>query len=328
MKKQPSVAQLTRAVKRASKVRAARLTTLLPNREQRLAIRQLQNGTTQVVAQHLIQSGLDLKKIKTLQKQLGVELAREAVKHKAAALRLASAQKRNLNSAMVRRSKAASALASGPALNLNPFVVLDTPFLIWPQPLLAFSDSNTAPFGSWVKFNFSNSNSEGTQSVNFYYYWQNPFTNSVTINAETFLSAVGHLQANANWGLASHAALVGVVALFDAWIGAPPIGTTPPQLDLGEARALASFLTGGDSNGTAINSDVTLTKTMVAVPSLAGVMFEVSLAVYYYSDDGANVDADFASGDFRFANPFVAFSILNAPNPAWGVNVAPVALAD
>lgn len=328
MKKPLSTDKVIRTLKKASRDRTAQLKVLSASPVTRSAIRQARAETLQIVTQHLRDTGLDLRKIKAIQKRLGVELARGAAQQKAAAIKAAPKQKQRVNKAIAQRVKAASALAFGPSLNVNPFVVLDTPILIWPQPLFALTDSNTAPFDSWVKFDFSNSNSEGTQSVNFYYYWTSPFSSPVTINAETFLSAVGHLQANADWGLASHGADVGVVALFSAWVGAPQYGIDPPQMALGEVRALSMFLTGGDSHGTPINSEVTLINTMLAVPPGAGVIFEVSLAVYYYSDDGGHIDADFASGDFRLASPFVAFSIVGAPNPAWGVNVNPVATAD
>ena len=62
---------------------------------------------------------------------------------------------------------------------------------------------------------------------------------------------------------------MGVAALFTVSIGTPQTGTSSPQMDLGQTSALGTFL-GGDSNGVAINSEVTLTNTMFAVPPDAG----------------------------------------------------------
>jgi hypothetical protein len=327
MKNPVSVADLTKAIKKASRDGAARRTAVPASQNTRSTIRKLRNETGQVLTQYFADSGLNLKKIEVLQKRLGAELERVAAQEKAAVLRHASAQRRQRDIRIAQRAKAAAALASGPALNVGPFVVLDTPFLIWSQPLLDFTDSNTAPFGSWVKFDFSTSDRDGTQSVNFYYYWQSPFTNTVTINAETFLSAVGHIQADAPWSLFSKGAQVAVVAMFSVGIGFDQQDPSPPQLDLGGVNALGTWI-GGDSNGKPINSEVTLTSLGFAVPPGAGVVFEVSLAIWYNNDDGCHVDADFTSGDFRFTSPFVAFSIVDPPNPAWGVGVAPIASSE
>jgi len=319
-----SIAELTKAIKNAARNDAVRLKATADAYSTARKIRDEARG---LVTRYLADSGLPLKKLDTLQKRLAAELQRAAAREKAAAVRLASAQKRALGLRIAQRATAVSALATGPALSMGPFVVLDTPFLIWSHPLLDFSDSTRASFGSSVKFNFSNSGGNGTQSISFYYYWQSPFADTVVINAQTFLSAVGHLQANASWSLTPQGAQVGAVALFDMWTGSPPTGTTPPQTDLGTVRALGTWL-GGDSNGLPIDAEVTLTNTMFAVPPRAGVIFEVALAIWYSNDDdGCDVDADLASGDFRFASPFVAFSISNPPNPAWGVLVNPVATA-
>jgi hypothetical protein len=316
-----SIADLTKAIKTAARNDAARLKATA---DAYSTARKIRNEARDLVTRYLADSGLPLKKLDTLQKRHAAELQRAAAQEKAAALRLASAQRRALEQRIAQRAKAVSALTTGPALPLGPFVVLDTPFLVWSHPLLEFSDSTTASFGSSVKFNFSNSGGQGTQSVDFYYYWQSPFTDTVAINAQTFLSAVGHLQANASWSLSPHGARVSAIAILDMWTGAPPIGTTPPQTDLGDVNSLGTWI-GGDSNGLPINAEVTLTNTGFAVPPGAGVIFEVSLAIWYSNDDdGCDVDADFASGDSRFASPFVAFSISNPPNPAWGVLVNPV----
>jgi hypothetical protein len=321
MKNPESIADFTKAIKSAARNDAARLKATA---DAYSTARKLRDETRDLVTRYLADSGLPLKKLDTLQKRLAAELQRAAAQEKAAALRLASAQKRALGQRIAQRSKAVSALATGPALSMGPFVVLDTPFLIWSAPLLELSDATTASFGSSVKFDFSKSGGQGTQSISFYYYWQSPFVDPVLINAQTFLSAVGHLQANASWSLWPAGAQVGAVALFDMWTGSPPIGTTPPQTDLGAVRALGTWI-GGDSNGLPINGQVTLTDTMFAVPPRTAVIFEVALAIWYSNDDdGCDVDADFASGDFGFASPFVAFTISNPINPAWGVLVNPV----
>ena len=326
MKKPPRTDRIVKAIKRASRARTARAKALSVGAVQLASIRAAKSDTLQVVARHLKDTGLDLRKIKSIQQRLGAEIARAAAQQKAAAIRAASAQRKRVSSGIAQRAKAVSALATGPALNINPFVVLDTPILIWAQPLLGFSDTNTAPFDSWIKFDLSASRGESTQAINFYFYWQSLFDAPVTINAQTVLSAVGHLQANAPWGLFSHGSRVAAVALFSVSNGFPDAGD-PPQMDLGGTSALGTFL-GGDSNGTLISSDATLTSTMFPVAPRAGVLFEVSLAIWHSNDDGCTAEADFASGDFRLACPFVAFSIVGAPNPAWGVNVNPVALAD
>jgi hypothetical protein len=285
-----------------------------PDRVQRATLQKSRGALEKMVSGFLREAGLDIKRLQALQEQRSAELERMVAKHKADALRRASRQKDTLQSSMVGQGKALRDLASRTDFFPLPTFILDKPFLIWTIPLLGVSASAAVPFGSWAKFKFATSQYEGTQKVGFYFYWVNDFSDYAVINAATFMSATGYLKAHAPWGFSTNTNWVQAVALFNLWHGWPnAVTSTNSSFEfLGWIGAYGSFFTGGDTEGRSISTAVSLNQTMFAVPPGSVVVFEVALSLPYYNDSG-DIEADFESGDFQIACPYVAFSLLNSP---------------
>lgn len=302
--------------KRILAVEAERLKTppeLRPDRPARSPLRKHRASAEKMVGRWMTGAGLDLDKLRAVHEARETELERLVEAHKRDALRQAAKLRSRLHPDIGLQVKALSELAKKRDFFPNPTFTLDTPFLIWSNPLLEL-DSQAAPFDSWARFNHKTSQYRGTQKVSFYFYWPNPFADFAVINATTFMSASGHLKSHAPWGFWVNTSWVHAAARFGLWFGVPrevnPAGYE--ERGLASTGAYGSATTGGGTNSTGVSAGLQLSKSMFAVPPATVVVFEVALAVDFENDDG-NIEADFRSGDFRIACPLVVFSLLNSP---------------
>jgi hypothetical protein len=311
--KKITTAQLKKAILTVEAERLKHPQKFRPDRGQRATLQKGRQASEKMLTGFLKQAGLDLKQLQALQEKRGAELERMVAKHKAEALKVASKHKGTLYSSTA-QSKALAGLVSLTDFFPYPTFTLDTPFLIWSIPLIDIADSAAIPFGSWAKFDFKTSQSV-TQKVGFYFFWTNPYTDYAVINAATSLSATGHLRSHAPWGFGVNTSLVEADALLNLWIGWPTDwrSGTYGAAYLGTSGAFSSTLIGPDTEATSISSGVSLSATMFPVPPGATVVFEVALSLYCQNDSG-NIDADFASGDFKIECPVVVFSLLNTPS--------------
>jgi len=279
-------------------------------------LRSIRRASEKMAREFLREAGLDMKELEALQRQRSVELERVVKQHKADALRRASRQRDALHSSVRAQSQALQSLAARGGFLPNPFFVLDTPFLILSPP---GSDSAAVPWGSWAKSDVKTSTSQGTQYVSFFFAWENPnpLVAYSGINALTFMSATGYLKAHSPWDWGFHnkswvkasAQVSCVINLFGPHL-------TSPSVFVGEATASSSLWSGG-YDAQSISAERYLSVSMVGVPSISSVIFEVDLVVSYGNDRG-DIEADFKSGNFQIACPFVAFSLLNSPPVATG----------
>ena len=312
--KKISMAALKKAIVAVEAERLKQPVALRLDRAQYSNLQKTRRASEKMLSGFLREAGLDLKKFQALQEQRSAELERVVARQKTDALRRASRQKDTLHSSIVAQSTALRDLASRGDFFPNPSFSLDTPFSIWTTPLQPLADSAAVPFGSWAKFDFKTSAYQGTQKVGFYFYWANPLSDYAVINATTFMSATGHLRTHAPWGLGVNHSWVEVKARFGLWFGWPNdvASTSYATASLRSIGSYSNTGTGPSIDAISVSAGVTLSKTMFAVPPGNAVVFEVALAVDYENDKG-NIDADFASGDFRIACPVVVFSLLNSP---------------
>jgi hypothetical protein len=306
--KKISVSELKKTILAAE---AERLKIRLPFRPEGAKLDRTRKAAERMTSRWMKGSGLDLDKLQALHEQRDTELQRLAATHKKEGLRLVARRKNKLE--ITAQGKALSDLAGKTDFFPNPFFSLDTPFLIWSTPLLSL-DSSAAPFNSWAKFRFLTSLPRGTQKVSFYFSWVNAYSDYAVINAATSLSASGYLRTHAPWGLSTNQSLVQAEAWFGLWFGVSSDLNFADYVaeSLGFNGAYGSFFTGADVESTTISTGVSLSKTMFAVPPGDVVVFEVAVAIDY-ENDGGNLEADFASGDFQVACPVVVFSLLNSP---------------
>jgi len=266
-----------------------------------------------MMSRWMTSAGLDVATLRAMLEQRETELEQLVERHKRVVLKQAAKLKNKLPAGIEAQAKALASLAKKPGFFPHPSFTLDTPFLIWSNPLIEL-DSQAAPFDSWAKFKYATSQDRGTQKVSFYFYWPNSFSDYAVINATTFMSASGHLKSHAPWAVRTNISWVETYARFGIWFGVPgevnPVGYEAQWL--ASIGAYGSFITGGDTRSTGVSAGVNLSKTMFAVPPNNVAVFEVALAINYENDDG-DIEADFQSGDFRIACPLVVFSLLNMP---------------
>jgi hypothetical protein len=314
-----SEASLKKAIQAVEAERAKHPVGLRPNRTELAALRKGQRASERMVAEFLKSTGLDMKKFASLQDDRDAELERIVARQKADALKRAARAKDTLHSSIGPETAAWQELAGREDFFPSPWFSLDTPFLIWPTPLLSI-DSDTAPLSSGAKFKLqASSPPQGSQKVGFYFYWPNPFNDYAVINAATFISATGHLRAHAPWGLTSHAADITAYAQFGLWVGFPtsPVSSAYTTQYFGDAHAFSSFLLGPETNGASVTAGASLSKALFPVAPGAGVVFEVAL-VTPYNLQGGDIEADFQTGDFNITCPVVVFSLLNKPPDVMG----------
>jgi hypothetical protein len=285
-----------------------------PDRAQRATLQKHRSESEKTISAFFSKAGLDLKKFRALQEKRSAELERMVAKHKADALKVAAARKATLYSSIAAQSKALSRLTVVGGFQLYPIFTLDTPFLIWSNPLIDMS-SAAVPFGSWAKFNFSMSASQsGSQTVGFYFYWGNPYNDDyAVINVATSMSATGYLRAHAPGGLWTSANEVDAYAdLILSFTGSDATLTYGSEVAFLGSIGAYGDLFGGETEGISVSSGVNLSTTLFAIPPSTVAVFEVTLVVDY-ANRGGDIEADFESGDFQIVCPDVMVWLLNPP---------------
>jgi len=277
-----------------------------------------QRAGERLLAEFLRKGGLDTKKYGALQKHHGAELRRIVDKEHADAIKRASRAKNAIHSTMSGQSEALARLAAKQGFFPFPSFSLDKPFLIWAAPHSnIISDSNIESFKSWAKIRVDTTQSSGNERLSFYFLWDNPSDFFVVINANTFMSATGHLKAIASGGLSgidptSRYSNLGVSANFAAWSWwqQPPFPTPYENHPFASIQASASFW--DKSESASVSDGASLGKTLFLVPPKGVVVFEVMFQVDYSNGYGHAV-ADFESGDFKIGCPVVLVSVLTVP---------------
>jgi hypothetical protein len=310
-----SEAALKKAILAVEAERAKHPVALRPDRAELVNLRKSRRTSEKMVAEFLMEAGLDIKQFRLLQEQRNAEIEQVVERQKADALERASRSQGTLHSSILDQSKALADLGARDGFFPNPSFSLDRPFLIWTAPLLSIDSFSIATLGSWAKFKFESSNLAGIQKIGFYFSWRNPFGEYAVINAASFISAIGHLQSHAPWTFGVNESSVTAWALFGIWHGFPNDATSSEYARqfLGQTVALGSTMSGGDTNGASISAGASLHKTMFAVAPGTYVVFEVAMSLDYGNDEG-DIKADFASGGFRIWCPVVVFSLLNSPS--------------
>jgi len=288
-----------------------------PTRIQQAELRKNRQATENMVSAALQKAGLDLREYKALQDKRSTLMNRVVADQRAQALRRAAHRHTAFRASWAAQANALRSLAAGNGFFPHPSFSLDTPLLIWGIPNTPIYDDAAVPFGSWAKFKFSASSSQGEQKqrVGFYFLWTNPYNGTALIDAATSFSADGFIKANAPWSLGSNYSQIWALALFNIWLSWPTseVSSSSDFSQLGTASAFSSFLLGGDTNGTPISAGLSLSPTTpMAVPPGGVVFFEVAMDLHY-EIDGGDIEADFQSGNFQIACPVVVLWLLNTP---------------
>jgi hypothetical protein len=278
------------------------------------ALRKNRRASEKILSEFLRNAGLDLNRLRALNKERSAELDRLIERHKADAIKLA-ARRRRVSYSNIAAKRELVRAAGGKSFLYSQSVTLDTPFITWSIPTISGVEPAVTPQGSSAKFKFSTSKYSGWQKVGFYFLWPSPYSDYAIIIADTSLAATGYIKADASWGLWGNTSSLTATGLLDLWLGWPDADQVTSsnffQQPYGYVTALGTWL-GGDTQGQSIDLQTELWTPAFAVPPGGLVVFEVAMELDYGVDDG-DVEADFESGDFSIVCPGVVFDVLNNP---------------
>ena len=276
-----------------------------------------QRAAERLLASLVEKSGFDSGKFEEIQAQNRTEVLRILEAQRAEAAKDATEAIASFRSAVSSRRK----IIEGLAASTGTQVVLDSPFLIWPQPPttdLFFDDYRIEPWNSWAKFKIDSTNS-ATDTVNFYFLWQNSSDQYVVINVDSWLMLAGACRVDipGHWYEYEYSSINNIYAQLSLleWWNQPP--TTPAaQADqiqevlsfplFIEKGVLGSFLS-PQSEGVFRTRD--LRYNVELVPPQGVVVIEVGASIRFQNDNGG-VEADFDSGSFQVMCPFVQIQIM------------------
>jgi hypothetical protein len=312
------------AVQRVQRERSKHPAAFRPDHRQLAKLKKSRAASEKMLAAFLQQGGLNLQEFDALQQRRDSDLAGMVEQHKADALQRAAGAEDTFYSSVRAQVQAWQDLSPYDFFPYPTFT-LDTPEWIGSATPLPTLDWERVPFGSWAKFKLTSTES-GTQRVSFYFLWDNPYQEYEIVNAVTYMSATGHLQAHADWSLTPQDSYVDAYAEFAGWFSStippnnPPTGSGYTQADFGGVGVESEPFVGGDTEGFSVSDGCQLSQTMFFIPPRTWVVFEVALENDYHIDSGS-VEADFESGDFKVECPLVMVEVLyppNAQNPVAG----------
>jgi hypothetical protein len=314
-----SKAELKRALIAAEAERSKYPTVFQPDPAQYPKLQSTLRAGEQLFAEFFRKAGFDVEELAALQKQHSTELRRILDQEKADAIKRASRAKDTVHSSIKSQTQALQAIAASNAFFPFPSFNLEKPFLIWATPhSKIISDSTVEPFNSSAKIRIDSTASSGLDKLSFYFIWDNPSDFFTVINANTFLSATGHLHATATGGLSgidptSRYSYLGASANFALWSWwlQPPTSTPYVTQQFASLAVSASFW--DKSVAASISDGFLLSQNLFIVPPHGVVIFEVTLAVGYSNGHG-HIIADFESGDFKVVCPVVVVSVLTTPS--------------
>jgi hypothetical protein len=237
-----------------------------------------------------------------------------------------AAHAKRLNAVVQERRAALEALvAAGPPSGIQ-YEALDRPVEIWTTDYLELASSSIQPWNSWAKVDYKGQlyggfpsallEAHGTETLHFYFLWQNTRTGYAIVTVDAFLVLNGYCSVHSRGGVIDGGeALLSLDAhadLLQTWttpISSPVAqgGQTQRALDL-DADSTGWFT--DDQTKTAIvYRGYDLRYEQAIVPPGQYLIIDASVAFSYGYLNG-EVDADFASAAFQISCPFVQVAVL------------------
>src|SRR5262245_19713935 len=147
---------------------------------------------------------LPLEKINKLLARDNAELKKLLKKRSPETAKAFAAADDGLQRGLANRRKALELLATpGPTFKPPTYITLD-PFLIWAQPSDILVDSHIEHLNSWAKVYYDRTSDSWdpiTNTLTFYYAWENPSALYTVVNAQCSLILSGNCQAEGNTGI-------------------------------------------------------------------------------------------------------------------------------
>jgi hypothetical protein len=284
----------------------------------------IEKAAEKLLAPYWKKTGLDVAAFKKIRTQTQTEMRRLAAEQHADAIKHSSAVKDRLAHGVESwRQTVERFRLPDPALVspfLPGFVVIETPFIIWPTHGLQLDDSHIEPGHNRAKVKGQSTKSSGSENLRFIYVWENPNDRFAAINVASFLALNGSCEASADGGTAgifpggtSNLQLKAFLNVWEWW-------NQPPTNPLRQATQTRDVLNlsadGGGWFGSvgaievrSVSGNFDVSYSLFVLPPHGVAVFEVTLLVTYANDDG-RIQLDFSSGGFEIVCPEVAIAVL------------------
>lgn len=294
-------------------------------RRARLAERaRVQSKAEKLLTPYWRKTGLDVAAFEKIRAQAKIEMRRLAEQQKADAIKQSSSVRDRLRYGVDSWRKTIERFRVPNATLVSQFVpgfvVIETPFIIWPTHGLEMDDSHIEPGNNWAKVKGQSQKSSGQENLRFIFVWENPNDRFAAVNVASFLRLNGSCEASADGGTAgifpggtSNLYLKAFLNVWEWW-NQPP--TNPVFRATQRREVLNLSADGGGWFGSvgaievrSVNGNFDLSYDLFVLPPNGVAVFEVTLLVDYENDDG-RIQLDFSSGSFEVMCPLVAVAIL------------------
>ena len=278
-----------------------------------------QRAASQLIEYQMAKSGFDTSQFAQILAKNQADSLRLADEQRATAIKQSASRLKNLQQAIDKQRELLEAVIAQVDDPEPTRVVLEKPFLIWPTRGMELTDVNVAPYHSMAKITMESSKTLGREELGFYFIWRNPRDRFAVVNIDTLLMFHGQLEASQGGGFwpGSRSASIsaeGRLHVFEWW-NHPP---TEPFLQTDQTQSVANAHIGGGGFGDVggiIPQDVFRTVSLgyshFLMPPNAVTVIEVTAGFPYSTgSDSGRVRADFNSGDFQLACPYVLIGIL------------------
>jgi hypothetical protein len=281
-------------------------------------LRANQRAAERLLTSALDKSGFDFAKFGEIQAQNRAESRRIVEVQQSKALKHSAEAKATFRSAVDSRRRILEQLSPADAV-----VVLDTPFTIGTTPPgggdgFHLDTYHIEPWNSWVKYKID-SNQNGGNFVNFYFFWENPSRlRPAAINIDAWLWSSGFCKADIpnHWydyekAAVSVNAVLGLQEWWNRPITSPPIQLSQVQEAMSPPIVIEKPFS--DEVPTPQGEyafrwcDVRYNEELV--PPGGTLVILVSSYVGWEAENGGGIEADFDSGDFEVFCPFVQIQI-------------------
>ena len=280
----------------------------------------------EAAAAFLDRSGVDRHQLERDLAGLRKENSRRLAQAKAEAMEHSAAHAKRLATVMQERRAALEAIIAASPPSGIQYVALDSPVEIWTTDALEMTSSSIQPWNSWAKVDYKGQlyggfpsallAADGTETLHFYFLWQNTRAGYAVITVDAFLVLNGYCSVHSGGGIIDGGeAVLSLDAqqdLLQTWTGpiSSPVaqsGQTQRALDL--AVDSRGWLTDGQTATAIVYRGYDLRYEQAVVPPGQYLIIDAAVAFGYGYLDG-EVDADFASAAFQISCPFVQVAVL------------------
>ena len=254
------------------------------------------------------------------------ENSRLLAKVKAEAAEHSAAHAKRLAAVVAERRAALEALVAAAPPSGIQYVALDSPVEIWTTDALELTSSGIQPWNSWARVDYQGQlyggfpsallEANGTETLHFYFLWQNPRAGYAVVTVDAFLVLNGYCSVHSRGGVidGGEARLIldAQADLLQTWtspISSPVAQSGQTQRALDLAADSTGWLTDDQTKTAIVYRGYDLRYEQAIVPPGQYLIIDAAVAVSYGYLNG-EVDADFSSAAFQISSPFVQVAVL------------------